>query len=199
MYQELENLMDYSKYCIDIFENSLPSNVCKDIIDRFEKDTRKVNGGVGYGDGSTAVDHSLKKCTELNLSTHPEWKDIDELLFKIVGDKVLLLRDKYSGLNKVNAVSDTGYRIKKYLNNGTEYFNWHIDQSGKAQGNRYLIFMWYLNTVKQGGETEFKLQDISVKPVEGRLITFPPYWTHEHRALPPVDVAKYVMCSWIIF
>jgi hypothetical protein len=191
--------MDYSKHCIEIFENSLSPDLCGEIIRRFEEDGRKIDGGVGYGDGTIAADHTLKKCTELYLSSFPEWKDIDEILYKEVTSKMLQLREKVPGLARVNTVNDEGYRIKKYNNDGTEFFNWHIDQNGRAQGHRYLIFQWYLNDVKKGGETEFRLQKIKVNPVAGRLICFPPYWTHEHRGLAPVSGPKYILCSWITF
>jgi len=191
--------MDYSKFCINIFENSLSAKLCKNIIKRFEEDTNKVEGSVGYGDGKLALNHKLKKCTELNLSLLESWKDIDTILFNEIGNKIKLLRNKYKGLTYLDKVNDQGYRIKRYVNDGTEFFDWHIDQNGMAQSERYFIFMWYLNTVEEGGETEFRLQNISVKPVEGRLITFPPYWTHEHRALPPISGYKYVINSWITF
>ena len=49
---------------------------------------------------------------------------------------------------------------------------------------RQLVAMWYLNNVAgPGGETEFDLQQVSVKPKEGKLVLFPPFWTHIHRAV----------------
>ena len=191
--------MSFSKSCIDVFDNSLSSEVCEDIINRFEADTRKFDGTVGYGDGASNIDHSLKKCTEVYISQHDDWKDIDEIVFKEISSKMIVLRDRYPGLANVNAVNDEGYRVKKYENDGTEFFNWHVDQTGIAQGHKYLVFQWYLNTVEEGGETEFRLQEVKVKPVQGRLACFPPFWTHEHRGLAPVSGPKYVLCSWITF
>lgn len=191
--------MDYSKHCIEVFDNSLSPDLCEEIIRRFDADERKVDGGVGYGDGMVSTDHSLKKCKELYLSDFADWRDIDEVICKEVTAKMLQLREMNSGLARVNTVNDEGYRIKKYENDGTEFFNWHIDQNGRTQGHRYLIFQWYLNDVAEGGETEFRLQEVKVKPVQGRLIAFPPFWTHEHRGLAPVSEPKYILCSWITF
>lgn len=191
--------MDYSKHCISVFDNSLSPEICQDIIRRFDADPSKFDGGVGYGDGIMAVDHSLKKCTELFMTGNPDWKDIDDILFKEVNDKIHVLRELYPGLKRLIDVNDEGYRVKKYGNDGTEFFDWHIDQNGKGQGHRYLILQWYLNDVEEGGETEFRLQDISVRPQEGRLLCFPPYWTHEHRGLAPVSNPKYIVCTWITF
>ncbi len=196
------SVKDYSKYSIDIFENSLSSEVCEDIIKRFEADDRKFAGGVSYGDGSTKVNDTFKKCTELYVSAHKEWKDVDDLLFAEIRDKILFLREKYPGLKRVHKVKDEGYRVKRYLNDGTEFFHWHIDSNGKAQSHRYCVFQWYLNTVEEGGETEFRIEgddgkNILVKPTQGTMISFPPFWTHEHRGLAPVSGPKYIVCSWI--
>ena len=196
--------MDYSARRIDLFENSLSPEVCEDIINRFKMDDRKYDGDVLYGNGDVAVDHKQKKCTELYLSKHCEWKDIDEMLAAEIKKKILILREKYPGLSYCNKVLDEGYRIKHYKNDGTEHFNWHIDSNGHRASHRYYVFMWYLNTVTEGGETEFRVPDengdnILVKPVQGRMAAFPPFWTHEHRANPPISEDKYCIASWITF
>ena len=196
--------MDYSDYKIDLFENSLSPEVCEDIIQRFDADGRKFEGGVSYGDGEIKLVPELKKCTELYLSAHTDWKDIDEILFAQIREKILFLREKYPGLKRIHKVLDEGYRIKHYKNNGNEFFNWHIDSNGRNQSHRYYVFMWYLNTVEEGGETEFRITDengdnILVKPVQGRMLAFPPFWTHEHRGRPPVSEDKYIIASWVTF
>jgi len=42
--------------------------------------------------------------------------------------------------------------------------------------NRYLVMLWYLNGVEQGGETSRSPNlEFTVKPEAGRLLMFPPY------------------------
>jgi len=195
-------MVDYSSYRIDLFENCLSSEVCEDIIQRFNTDGRKFKGGVVHGDGKTSIAPELKKCTELYLSEHSDWKDIDEILSAQIKEKILILRGKYPGLNRLHKVLDEGYRIKHYKNDGTEFFDWHIDVNGRGQGHKYYVFMFYLNTVKVGGEIEFRLLDehgnnIKVKPVQGNMVAFPPFWTHEHRGCAPISEDKYCIASWI--
>jgi hypothetical protein len=50
-----------------------------------------------------------------------------------------------------------------------------------------------------GGETEFPLQEIKVRPEEGKLVLFPPFWTHPHRAVTVEDGVKYIATTWICF
>ena len=35
------------------------------------------------------------------------------------------------------------------------YHIWHVENNDKASGDRVSVYMLYLNTVKEGGETEF--------------------------------------------
>jgi len=117
-------------------------------------------------------------------------------------DSVMMAKtaEKYVGLGYMcGKVQDEGYRIKRYVPGGGEYFKLHVDCNGFPQAHRQLVLFMYLNTVEIGGETEFPTQGISVKPVEGRMVTFPPFWTHAHIGHPPVSENKYAVTAWITF
>ena len=186
---------------VDIWENHLDSELCRDIIRRFENNTTcQYQGVVNNGEGITSVNPSTKKCTELQISMHEHWKDIDEILFERFSDAVEKAREKHPGLASISGeLQDEGYRIKRYLPDGTEMFKFHIDVNGYPQAHRQLVFMWYLNTVKEGGETVFHEQNIAVQPIEGRLVAFPPFWTHSHTANAPISEPKYVITGWLTF
>ena len=69
--------------------------------------------------------------------------------------------------------------------------------------DRYLeeatgISTEYLNTVEEGGETEFLYQSMRVKPEQGTLLIHPGGFTHTHRGNPPLKGVKYFMNTWII-
>ncbi len=184
---------------VDLFPNALTPEFCEDVIQRFENDTEHhLEGEVGYADKPNAIDHKIKKCTELTLSALPHWQDVDAVFAASVKENILTLRDKYEGLRRIS-VCDTGYRIKRYLPTGDEWFDWHIEVNGFSQGNRYAVFMWYLNTVEEGGETEFKEQPILQKPEQGLMVAFPTIWTHLHRGLPPISGPKYVVVTWLTY
>ena len=77
-----------------------------------------------------------------------------------------------------------GYNILRYKP-GQAYHAVHSDQGPASPiGNRHLTFCMYLNTITDGGETEFPTQEAKVSPVEGRAVIFPAVWTHAHRSLP---------------
>ena len=57
--------------------------------------------------------------------------------------------------------------------------------------------MLYLNSVTEGGETEFLYQKRRIKPQQGRLLIFPAGFTHTHRGNPPLSGNKYILTSWV--
>ena len=57
--------------------------------------------------------------------------------------------------------------------------------------------MTYLNTVSNGGETEF-MQGAKIKPSTGKIILFPGAFPYLHRGLIPRSDDKYILSSWIV-
>ena len=88
--------------------------------------------------------------------------------------------------------------IKRYRPNYGEVFQPHFD-SVNAVANRYLVFLWYLNDVAEGGQTRFVDLDVDVTPKAGRLLIFPPYWMYQHEALAPRSNEKYILSTYLLF
>ena len=67
-----------------------------------------------------------------------------------------------------------------------------------ASSSRLFAWMTYLNTVKDGGETEFHYFDVKVKPIKGLTIIWPSEWTHLHKG-SVTNETKYIITGWIHF
>ncbi|RMH47309.1 MAG: 2OG-Fe(II) oxygenase [Gammaproteobacteria bacterium] len=97
-----------------------------------------------------------------------------------------------------------GYlNVQKYTKNHGGYPHWHSeiypqDQSCESL-HRVLLFMYYLNDVSEGGETEFFYQKKKIPPTQGTLVIAPADFTHTHRGNTPVSNDKYIVTSWILF
>lgn len=82
------------------------------------------------------------------------------------------------------------------------YNYWHCEvypQKGGVEAlHRSLLFMFYLNDVAEGGETDFYYQNKRVKPREGRMVVAPAYFTHTHRGRTPQSSDKYILTSWVL-
>ena len=90
-------------------------------------------------------------------------------------------------------------RIKRYEPN-EGVFNWHCDATTKESNKRMLVMFFYLNDVKDGGETKFRFEstgeEISVKPKAGSVVCFPPTWQYPHMGCTPISGPKYVISSY---
>lgn len=179
-----------------IFEkqNALPAELCDDMIQRFEAQTdEQYQGRIGQ---TASQDNSIKKTTDLVISGKDHWKDVDNNLFRSMGIAIKEFREAYPYFK--GPFKDMGYGIQRY--NPGEYYHWHIDGGSHDFSQRQLVAIWYLNDVPgPGGETEFLFQNIKIKPEKGKLVLFPPFWTHEHRAVTLNEGVKYIATTWIVF
>jgi hypothetical protein len=179
-----------------IFEqkNSLPGPLCDDMIKRFEEHTEdQYEGRIGQ---TVSQDSGIKKTTDLVVSGKEHWKDVDNNLFRSLGIAVKEFREAFPYFK--GPFKDMGYNLQRY--NPGEFYHWHIDGGSHDFSQRQLVALWYLNDVPgPGGETEFKFQDIKVTPEKGKLVLFPPFWTHEHRAATVNEGIKYIATTWVVF
>ena len=94
-------------------------------------------------------------------------------------------------------------QAQKYQAGVGNYGYWHSEvypQQGSTEPlHRTLLFMFYLNDVTEGGQTEFYYQNKSIQPKTGRMVIAPAYFTHTHRGCIPVSNDKYILTSWILF
>ena len=59
-----------------------------------------------------------------------------------------------------------------------------------------LVWTVYLNTVTDKGGTYYQNFNRTVKAKEGRLVIFPPYWTHRHKGVVSKTQTKYIATGW---
>ena len=97
-----------------------------------------------------------------------------------------------------------GYlNLQKYEQGTGGYHHWHSEIYPKESNcetlHRVLLFMFFLNTVNEGGETSFFYQDVKVKPQGGTMVIAPAGFTHTHKGNVPISSDKYIVTSWILF
>ena len=88
--------------------------------------------------------------------------------------------------------------LKRYRPGEQERFQLHFDAVNHV-AHRYLVLLWYLNDVEQGGATRFPQLDVTIQARAGRLLRFPPYWMYQHEGLPPVSGDKYILSTYLLF
>ncbi|MEK6772066.1 MAG: 2OG-Fe(II) oxygenase [Pseudomonadota bacterium] len=174
---------------------ALPRDVCREIIRRFEeKADQQYPGRIGNAASEAA---EVKKTTDLFISGRDDWQDIDKSLRQSLAGALQEVAKEFPFF-AVNRFKDIGYNLQRYQPG--EYYHWHVDSGPGEFMARQLVALWYLNDVPgPGGETEFALQDIRVTPQEGKLVLFPPFWTHIHRAVTMETGVKYIATTWVCF
>ncbi len=173
---------------------ALTAELCRNMIERFEShQDEQYEGRIGQ---TITKDHSIKKSTDLVVSGKPHWKDIDRALFQSLGQAIIEFRETFPFFQ--GPFKDMGYAIQR--TQPGEHYHWHIDGGSHEFSQRQLVAVWYLNEVAgPGGETEFFYQQVKIKPEEGKLILFPPFWTHEHRGVTLQQGVKYIATTWVVF
>jgi hypothetical protein len=179
---------------IFVKENALPGFLCDDMVQRFEQaKEEQYRGRIGQ---TFTEQQSIKKSTDLVVSGKPHWKDVDNNLFRSLGMALNEFKQKYEYFK--GPFKDNGYALQR--TEVGEHYHWHIDGGSHDFSQRQLVAVWYLNDVPgPGGETEFLFQDVKVTPQKGKLVLFPPFWTHEHRGVTLQKGVKYIATTWVVF
>jgi hypothetical protein len=179
-----------------IFERplALPPAFCAEVIDRFEAHPhQQYEGRIGQ---VRAKDRSVKATTDLVVSNKDDWKDVDQMFFRSMAAALREFRETFPYFK--GPFKDMGYQVQRYRPG--EFYHWHIDGGSHELSQRQLVAIWYLNDVSgPGGETQFLYQDVSIEPQCGKLVLFPPFWTHEHRAAELKAGVKYIATTWVVF
>ena len=103
--------------------------------------------------------------------------------------------DEYMGAHYLGRYSSFDQKLQ-VTPPGGGFHNWHCEHSHYAWCDRILAWMFYLNDINVGGETEFLHQRCRIKPEKGKLVLFPAAFTHAHRGNPPLKDTKYIVTGW---
>ena len=179
-------------------QNALSDETCDFLLKGFHRqDWFRQTGATGSG-----VDKKNKASTDLSMP----WAlalEADEQ-FGLIRDTIINGFKKYAKkidvLNEERIIIDPWYNIQWYKPN-EGYFAWHKEYvCGDTESNaRVCAWMFNLNTVKNGGGTEFKYCDTMLTPNKGQLSIFPSYYTHTHRGIVAPEEDKYIMTGWLIY
>lgn len=126
------------------------------------------------------------------------------------GEPVKLTHENFEEVGKPNLANLLNYLFRigevnaqRYTAGEGGYPYWHSEVYPQLPHNdalhRVLLFMFYLNDVEEGGETDFYYQNTSVSPKAGRMVIAPAYFTHTHRGQMPKSNDKYILTSWLLF
>jgi hypothetical protein len=173
--------------------------ICDNLIEFFENNKKKHSTGTS-GNGIVAV--TQKNSTDLSI--HPS--DLKEETFKDAAIYMEYLKacyldylDQWSFLKSLKLNMHIGpFNIQKYEKGG-HFGTLHSERTSLKTLYRTLVWMTYLNDVKKGGETEFSMFGLKIRPEKGKTLIWPAEWTHAHLGAVVPQGRKYIITGWMHF
>lgn len=181
-------------------DHVLSHSTCRELIDTFEQSDLK-RPGVLYGEGELSADERKKVSTD--ISFHPEmerdpvWGRLLQNVVNTVVREVETYKDRFyqAFSNLDSSVLSPLFNMQKY-EPSEAFHGYHCERAGLKHSNRVLVWMIYLNTVSDRGETHFYYQNHYEIPVEGKIVIWPSDWTYLHRGVASPSQTKYILTGW---
>jgi hypothetical protein len=173
-------------------------SVCDELIDFFKANPElHRRGSVNTAAGGSNIDDAIKQSTEIVFQPRaiaPPFVRYANALQECVKEYIA----DYEYCNSYAAWSILEGTNLQHYPPGGGYKVWHTERNNAQPfvSWRHLVFMTYLNTLDDGGETEFFYQDLRVKPEKGLTLIWPADWTHTHRGVPSPTQEKYIITGW---
>jgi hypothetical protein len=193
---------------IQVFENSISSRVCENLIYKFQH-------SIDVKEGTTIGGYNPKYKKTMDLTFGPYQNTHLLELFNLLNSKLTYYINEYKNITNFQLPTNFTtecHMIMKYLKNDGHY-NFHndfllhniyddilsrkSDTNDKSESCRILTYLFYLNTIDEGGETEF-IDGTKIKPEKGKLLIFPATWPYMHKGNIPLSSNKYIVTGWLL-
>jgi len=181
------------------YPNAFSKEYCDKVIQRFELMAQQNQVGVG-----TSIRHNSDTRVVFDWAPHYNMfyhdPELGTKFYNTVGEYYKEHYVKEYDILREGMVKHTPKGMSVQKTGPKEgYHIWHTEVNDYQSSSRVVVYMLYLNTVKEGGETEFLYQGIKTKPVAGKLVFFPATWQHPHRGNPIYEGYKYIITGWFTY
>ena len=183
---------------IQVVDGLLDESTCMNFLSRMEQLWDKSSPGKTIG----GVQPVTKLSNDLHYSQRyvEDWRIddvvLDTAIFTALRSAIAIYKQAYPHLNQWITMEDTGFQVQKY-NKAQGYYREHTDSFPGTATERVLAVIIYFNDVEFGGETNFPVHGVKVKPVQGRICLFPAVFTHPHESCVPITSDKWIISSFI--
>ena len=178
---------------IESYPNALSIEKCQQICDKMDEIISRPDPG------SACILSNDSSRTDWNIFTrrYGSLKSLEDSVIDAVHTGWRNYNKQYGAAGRAFLeIFTPGWKFQK-SETGGGFHTWHSEQgSGKSSRGRFCVWMLYLNTVEEGGKTEFKFQNLAVKPEAGTLLIWPATYTHPHRAARDLIGNKYIATGW---
>ena len=178
---ENQDFLDKGQYdnFIGIYTEAVPRNFCNWLKE--------------YMDNTSLISYDSKFVKDKRISMEAFSPKESADLMQHVNDCLVRYCNEYPCLKGYDYLSANVNLQKTSSTEGYHVF--HAENDGWQVKDRTLAWMVYLNTVPEGGETEWLYQKKKVSPEKGTVVIWPAGFTHLHRGNPPMT-DKYIATGW---
>ena len=182
-----------------IYEFKVDDEICDGLIQYHKNNIEyKFRGHVVNQYGENVIDKNTKDSIDVQFyrcSNHPNIIKYFEAIHVACGE--------YAAKYDLNYYDAYFTNLIQYYPKGGGFKQWHNERprfgtSAELVTNRGLVYMTYLNTVEDQGETEFKYQKLKIKAEKGKSLIWPTDFTHTHRGIPSMTEEKWIATGWFI-
>jgi len=187
---------------IRVWDNVLSPEYCQEVIDYYHqqegtriltRQTANENAPKMNKDGSMLYDEGETGTFALSMNK------LLQPYYHAMQDCVNDYISEFGIFENVNPIQ-ISHSIKIQHTRPSEgYHIWHCEHASRDTGQRAILAMAYLNTVDEGGETEFLYQSKRIPARQGSIMFCPAGYTHTHRGNPPLSGDKYAITTWLEF
>jgi prolyl 4-hydroxylase len=172
--------------------------ICKDVISWFNSRKDLQEDGIIYtADNRSSVNKDIKESTTISLFPTEAWqhecfRPFLDWLWECVNDYILVFPE----LNLMNFALVERFNIQLFEPPTGGFKAFHMERQSIVTSRRLFVFMLYLNDVTDKGGTEFKYYNHTESAEEGKLLLWPPDFTHTHRGVVSPTQSKYIITGW---
>lgn len=198
------NLNMVESQFIRCYSNVFDKSLCGDIINLYEKlwkeETESIKQMSLCYDSKGVKTCGACDCQRLDIMQH---KDFEPIINTVINhlQQIMELYKEDANVHEVQWPKNHGYehiRVKKYIANGIQQHDLHVDVTNKTSAKRFLAVIGYLNDDFDGGETSFPHLNTKTKVETGSVLLFPCTWTYLHRGNPVSSGnPKYVLGTFL--
>ena len=172
-------------------------SICDDLIEFFEQNKSAQAPGLT---SARKLSNDVKNSTDITVAPI----NLREKNFQIVSAYIKQLEICYADylgqwdfLKLFFSRMHIGpFNIRRY-DEGGHFGSLHSERIYLNVLHRVLAWMTYLNEVPEGGETEFPMFGLKIKPEKGKTLIWPAEWTHAHRGGVVKKGSKYIVTGWM--
>ena len=166
-------------FFIEVYNDALTKEQCEKIIDFIN--SSDLTPGLVQTPLKADLIQSEKDSWDISLNADDTSIEINDLIFKSLTRCIQDYKKQHPQIDQLATWRYCQeYNLQKY-NPGQAYHSIHCENMNPKSSLRILAWMFYLNTVTDGGGTYFDNYDLTTNAVKGRCVIWPAYWTHFHK------------------